>query len=130
MQCEAAMVREQMQVSEDRVQWRLEALLQDWAQWCMSYRPRLGFPSGVWSGGGFAESKTFEDMCSECDGVVNRNIEAAIDDLTPAQRAAVYRHYGIAAVFRFPRTNYAEQLDQAHTTLRRALPRRGVMLDY
>lgn len=118
---------------EERMMRRLRGLLQEWADWCRSYRPRLGFPGGSVCESGDATrtaSKTFEDLCADCDRTINRTVEAAIDDLTPAQRAAVYRCYEVAAVFRFPRDNYAEQLDQAHAALCVTLPKRGVMLDF
>ena len=112
----------------DAVGRRVVWLLEGWAEWSRSYRPKLGFPGrGVC---GAAASKSFEDLCDECDSTVNHAIDAAVDDLSPAQRAALYRHYGIAAVFRFPRFNYAEQLELAHHDLRRTLPKRGVMVDF
>lgn len=51
-----------------------------------------------------------------------------MQDLMPAQRAAVMRRYGIAAVFRFPRDNYEQCLLMAHEVLIKALQRKGVML--
>lgn len=104
---------------------RLVVLLSDWADWCGSYRPRLGYPAAA-AGLGGAGMCDFESMCEEVDGVMYRSIDAAVDDLPPAQRAALYRHYGLTAVFRFPRNNFQTLLDEAHDALRRALPRRGV----
>lgn len=114
---------------EDRMRARLDALLDGWAAWCRSYRMRLDYAPGVLQGGAVT-SKSFDDMCDELDHSTNERIDAAVDDLPPACRAALYRHRGLSAVFRFPRENYAEKLDQAHDRLLHVLPRKGVMLDF
>lgn len=111
---------------EERLE-RLCFMLEDWAQWQQGYRMKLGYPTRSLSGGGCRAVETsYEDLYASVDNAMFEAIEAAVDDLPPAQRAAVCRRYGIAAVYRFPRDNYAEQLDLAHDALIRTLPRRGV----
>lgn len=105
----------------------LVALLEDWADWQRSYKPRLGYPSRSLTC--YSESsQTFEDMCESVDNQTFATVDACVQDIVPAQRAAVMRRYGIAAVFRFPRENYEQCLLMAHEVLIKALPRRGVML--
>lgn len=105
----------------------LRHLLEDWARWQGSYGMKLGYPK---NSAGFAGRgvHSFDDMCEEVDSQIRQIIDTAVDDLPPAQRAAVLRCYGIAAVFRFPRDNYQEQLFAAHERLLLELPRRGVVL--
>ena len=105
----------------------LVALLTEWAQWQRAYAPRLGYPSKsltCYSEG----SQDFESLCDAVDSQTFASVDACVQDLVPAQRAAVMRRYGIAAVFRFPRDNYNECLGQAYESLVVALPRKGVML--
>lgn len=105
----------------------LVALLTEWAQWQRAYSPRLGYPSRsltCYSEG----SQDFESLCDAVDGQTFASVDACVQDLMPAQRAAVMRRYGIAAVFRFPRDNYEQCLLMAHEVLIKALPRKGVML--
>ena len=105
----------------------LVALLTEWAQWQRAYAPRLGYPSRsltCYSEG----SRDFEGMCEDADNQTFAAVDACVQDLVPAQRAAVMRRYGIAAVFRFPRDNYEDCLMGAHEALVVALPRKGVML--
>lgn len=118
-------------MNRDRVDLaRVEALvglLEDWARWQRGYRMKLGFPtrSAVVANGA---STDFESMCEASDADVMGAIDAAVDDLPPAHRAAVMRRYGVAAVFRFPRDNYESCLVAAHEALLDVLPRRGVMV--
>lgn len=105
----------------------LVALLTEWAQWQRAYSPRLGYPSRsltCYSEG----SQDFESLCDAVDNQTFASVDACVQDLMPAQRAAVMRRYGIAAVFRFPRDNYERCLMLAHDVLIKALPRKGVML--
>lgn len=104
---------------------RLVGMLEDWAAWQRRFRPSIGFRSRSFAGAG-AGATTFEDLCDETDAHTYLAIEAAVDDLLPAPRAAILRRYGIAAVFRFPRENYEQQLVEAHQVLLRSLRRRGV----
>jgi len=105
----------------------LVALLTDWAQWQRAYSPRLGYPSRsltCYSEG----SQDFESLCETVDNQTYATIDACVQDLMPAQRAAVMRRYGIAAVFRFPRDNYEQCLLMAHEALMRTLPRKGIII--
>lgn len=105
----------------------LVALLTEWAQWQRAYAPRLGYPSRsltCYSEG----SQDFESLCDAVDSQTFASVDACVQDLVPAQRAAVMRRYGIAAVFRFPRDSYEQCLMLAHEALTKALPRKGVML--
>ena len=105
----------------------LVALLEDWADWQRSYKPRLGYPSRSLTC--YSESsQTFEDMCETVDNQTFATVDACVQDLMPAQRAAVMRRYGIAAVFRFPRDNYEQCLLMAHEALMRTLPRKGIII--
>lgn len=108
---------------------RLSVVLEDWADWSRRYHTRCGYERASLCGE-VPLSKDFESMCAQSDSVKNAAVDAAVDSLPPAQGAAIMRCYGLAAVFRFPRANYAEQLDLAHGTLMKTLPRRGVDLDY
>lgn len=103
----------------------LISLLEGWASWQANYRPKLGYPSRSLSC--YCEASTdFDEMCDEVDSQMFATIDVCVQDLPPAQRAAIMRRYGIAAVFRFPRDNYAEMLQAAHERLMVVLPRKGV----
>ena len=105
----------------------LVILLEDWAKWQSSYREKTGFKhksAGFISGG----LSSFEDMCEQSDNATMRTIDASIDSLLPAQAAAVHRKYGVCAIFRFPRANFEQILEQAHDRLIITVKRRGVVL--
>ena len=105
----------------------LVALLEDWSQWQASYRLRLGYPSRSLTC--YSESaQDFESLCESVDHSTFSTVDACVQDLAPAQRAAVMRRYGIAAVFRFPRDNYEQCLLMAHDALIVSLTKKGVML--
>jgi hypothetical protein len=106
---------------------RLRVILEDWATWQRTYRPRLGYPSRSLTC--YSEGSTdFEGMCEEADSATYAAVDACVQDLVPAQRAAVMRRYGIAAVFRFPRDNYGACLLAAHERLMVELPKKGVII--
>jgi hypothetical protein len=106
---------------------RLRVILEDWATWQRTYRPRLGYPSRSLTC--YSEGSTdFEGMCKEADSATYAAVDACVQDLVPAQRAAVMRRYGIAAVFRFPRDNYGACLLAAHERLMVELPKKGVII--
>lgn len=106
---------------------RLRGILEDWATWQRTYRPRLGYPSRSLTC--YSEGSTdFEGMCEEADSATYAAVDACVQDLVPAQRAAVMRRYGIAAVFRFPRDNYEACLLAAHERLMVELPKKGVVI--
>ena len=105
----------------------LRNILEGWADWQRTYNLRLGYPSRsltCYSEG----SRDFEGMCEDADNQTYASVDACVQDLMPAQRAAVMRRYGIAAVFRFPRDNYEQCLLMAHDVLIKAIQRKGVML--
>lgn len=105
----------------------LVSMLTEWASWQGQYRMRLGYPSRSISGySSRSDGSRSDDLYQAVDNARFEAIDTAVDDLMPAQRAAVQRRYGVAAVFRFPRDDYAEQLDLAHQALMRLLPRKGV----
>lgn len=105
----------------------LVRLLEDWAAWQSTYRPKTGFKS---RSAGFVALglQSFEDMCERSDNVTMRTIDASIDSLEPAQSAAINRRYGVCAVFRFPRQNYEQVLIEAHNRLIVICKRKGVVL--
>lgn len=106
---------------------RLKVIMEDWANWSKGYRMKIGWPSrSVGMESGYGASSTFDDLCEESDKSVNNMIDAAVDDLDAGKKAAVYRCYGIASVFRFPRGNYDELVINAHDDLLESLPKKGV----
>lgn len=107
---------------------RLKVLMEDWATWCSGYRMKTGWPSrsiGMESG---YVSSTFDDMMEGVEQEMMRSIDTAVDDLEPVYKAAVYRCYGLASVFRFPRGNYNDVVLLAHDELLLTLPRKGIAL--
>lgn len=120
------MMREDVQAMKRSVD-ALVALLTEWADWQRGYRMKLGYPShSAGMGGGGLQS--FDDMCDAVDSESMRITDAVIQDLPPAQCAAIMRRYGVAAVFRFPRQNYEQCLMDAHERLILELPRKGVIV--
>ncbi len=113
-----------MHVSETEA---LVLLLEDWAAWQSSYRPKTGFKS---RSAGFAclGLSTFEDMCHQSDNATMRALDSAIDDLDPAPRAAINWKYGVCSVFRFPRDNFEQTLILAHDRLVIICKRKGIVL--
>lgn len=103
---------------------RLHALMDEWVMWCRSDFPRVGFPrySAMIQGAPASGADRAESGRAEVVG-------AAVEDLPPIQRAAVHRRYGVVAVWRFPRNNYAEMLEQALDALIKILRRRGIDID-
>lgn len=105
----------------------LVVLLEDWAKWQSSYRPKTGFKSR--SAGFMALGlSSFDDMCEESDKTTMTKLDTAIDDLEPAQSAAIRRRYGVCSVFRFPRNNYETTLVLAHERLVVICKRKGIVL--
>lgn len=104
---------------------RLKNKLEDWAEWYRGYMPNLGANSGAFmktTGG-----HDFESLFAAAEKTAFKAIEVAVDDLTPAQGAAIRRRY-LGETWRFPRDNYAVLLDDAHDALLISLPKRNVML--
>lgn len=111
--------------AKSRQQQRLVAILEDWANWCHRGHERLGYPTRSASCGG-AGANSFDDMCEQVDTQVSQLVDAAVSDLSPMDRAAIYCEYGLARVFRFPRSNYDAVLSAAHAALMIGLRRKGV----
>ena len=108
---------------------RLKVILEDWANWCKGYMVNNGWPSrSPCMESGYGSSCSFDDLCDSVDREVNRKIDASVDDLEPGKKAAIYRCYGLSAVFRFPRGNYDELVISAHDDLLASLPRKGVSI--
>lgn len=85
----------------------------------------MGYPSraiGLCSG---YVSKSFDEFCEELDSAIAHAMDAIIEhELTPVQRAAVYHKY-LHAVYRFPRNNYDEVLNQALDSISSGMKRKG-----
>lgn len=105
---------------------KVENLLSDWAKW-MAHDPRIGFNSRVPILSTGMGSSTFEELLEQVDGLAMRAVDASVDSLPPSNKAAIYRAYGICAVYRFPRDNYAECLEKAHDLLCVTLKRKGIL---
>lgn len=104
----------------------LVGLMTQWADWQKGYRMKLGYPShSAGMGGGGLQS--FDDLCDSVDSETMRTVDGVVqEDLTPIERAAILRRYGVAAVFRF--RDYEGVLQQAHERLFVLLPRKGVIV--
>lgn len=100
---------------------RLHAVMEDWVAWCRADVPRVGFPrySALVQGAPACAADRADSSRAEV-------VDAAVDDLAPIHRAAILRRYGVMAVWRFPRNNYAEILDAALEALIVILKRKGV----
>lgn len=107
---------------------RLVVILENWAEWNSRYVGLHHTSHSVGLTSGYGASKTFEDMLADIENSVAQLVEAAIDDLPTGQVAAINRRYGLCAVFRFPRGNYEDLLLQAHETLMKTLPKKGVVI--
>lgn len=101
-------------------------LLQDWANW-MRNVPGVGFPSRVPILSTGMGSSTFEELLEQVDGQAMRAVDASVDSLPPSNKAAIYRAYGVCAVYRFPRDNYVDALENAHDMLAITLRRKGIL---
>lgn len=104
---------------------RLKGLLEDWAVWTEGYRP--GLSARAASIIQTAGSHDFESLFAGVEKQMMKAIDAAIDDLPPAQGAAINKRY-LGIDWRFPRDNYAVMLDLAHDTLLVTLPKRNVLI--
>jgi hypothetical protein len=89
-------------VTDDRIEWHLE----NWANW-MHAKPRMGFDkkSTVLAS---SSSRDFDEMCEEADLYAARATNAAIENLTPAEQAAIERKWDICGVWNFKRQNFLE----------------------
>jgi len=107
---------------------RLKVIMEDWANWSKGYRQNIGWPSrsvGLESG---YVSSTLDGMMDGVERRINESVDAAVNDLDPGHRAAIYRCYGLSSVFRFPRGNYENLLLESHDLLLVSINRKGVLI--
>ncbi len=104
---------------------RVESHLDNWASWMRSYKPRLGLPSRAVALASNA-SQDFEDLCEVADSYAAKATDAAIDNLTPSQQAAINRKW-LDAVYRFPRDNYLDSYNAALQKLAPQLEAQGLV---
>lgn len=109
-------------MNHERVEWHLE----NWANWSRSYRPALGLPSRALALASNS-SRDFDEMCDEADSYAAKVTEAAIENLVPAEAAAVYRKWDICSVYRFPRHNFIEMYTAALQKLAISLDAQGLV---
>lgn len=102
----------------------LAAVMADWVEWMRRDDSRVGFPahSALVRG---AEGCVYE----HAESARIEAIDAVVSDLAPIHRAAVCRRYGLVAVWRFPRENYAEVLQGANEALIAGLKKKGVDIE-
>lgn len=113
------------------VDYWLDWHLQNWADWMHQKDLPDGYPHN--SCCGIVQNFTTVDLDNDytydhLDTDLAHRTNAVIDSLPPAQRAAVYRKYGVTAAFRFERDNYADLLVLARAAILIGLRRRGVWL--
>ena len=107
--------------SPERVEWHLW----NWSKWMRSGANKQAAPresSGLTSGGA---SQNFDDMVEAVDRRVAATMNVIIDDLPPAQSAAVHHEY-LHSVYRFPRGNFAALLAEAKLGVGHGLAKKGV----
>ena len=107
--------------SPERVEWHLW----NWAKWMRSGANKQAAPresSGLTSGGA---SQNFDDMVEAVDRRVAATMNVIIDDLPPAQGAAIHHEY-LRAVYGFPRGNFDALLIEAKAGIGRGLAKKGV----
>jgi hypothetical protein len=107
---------------------RIDEVLQKWAEW---HRTQdlvdVGYPktaAGFFSNG----LKTWDDLCSSTDNATMATIDACVTSLPPPQAAAIERAYGLCAIYRFPRGNYQDCLENAMVALSVSFRAKGVEL--
>lgn len=104
----------------ERVLWHLH----NWSSWMSSGRTVDRLPRRS-VGIGNSHSSSFEDMAEASDVRCAMITDAIINDLPPAQACAVMRQY-LESVYRFPRDNFAQQLEEAKRVIGIKLAIRGV----
>ena len=100
-------------------------ILLDWAEWHQGDTVDIGYPK---KSPGFFHCglKSFEDMHDSVTAEKMAIVQACINSLPAPQGAAIERAYGICAVYRFPRDNYQECLENAFMALSVAFRAKGV----
>lgn len=108
----------------------LDAHLQNWAFHMRAKELPEGLPESAC--GGIIGYKTVDwdsdGVYSRLDAELSDHCDAAVQNLEPAQRCAVYHEYGLTAVFQFPRLNRDMLLVRARHEIRATLLRRGVVV--
>ncbi len=104
----------------DRVEWHLW----NWSRWHKTGGSEQGvkIAVGLTSGGA---SQNVDDMTENEDRKCARTTNTIINDLPPAQGAAVHHEY-LHSVYRFPRGNFAALLAEAKSAIGRGLAKKGV----
>lgn len=110
--------------------WWIEFYLENWVRWMESGGKPDAVPDHA-SGGAENYSSMDWDACQTAYEQMDlRNAiatNATIEDLDPAERAAIYSQY-LVAVFRFNRHNFQSVLTTAKLKVGRGLDRRGIFL--
>ena len=108
---------------DDVVYRRIDWHMSNWERYMRS----IGLLSLAYSASqGAMGSSDFEGMCRDSDQVCARAVDALIQDLRPAQQAAVWVEHGLTTVWRFPRLNRAKLYEEAKEEIERGLKARGV----
>lgn len=103
-----------------RIDWALET----WAEWVEAPDGSMWYPRhsvGMENGTG----DVWEQWCAEADIALAKAVDAILESMPPALRAAVHRRY-LDAVFQFPRDNYAECLLDARQRIAIGLRKRNL----
>lgn len=109
------------------VDYWLDRLLSEWAEWMQRPGIRLGLPKRAAVGENYTSLDLDNEIAYDAlDDDLAIRTNAVIDGLPPAQRMAIYRCYGIVSVWRFPRDNYADVLIIARANVLTGLKKRGV----
>lgn len=105
----------------ERVEWHLS----NWAHWVAAESPELWYPrrSAVLMGSMHSD---FDALVAEVDSHCAATVEALVQDLTPAQRAAL-EHRWLGTSWRFPRHNLDELLRAASDLIGQGLDKRGIV---
>ena len=117
------------QQKADAIRARFEAvigILQDWSNWHKGYRIRVGYPpkSAGFQSGGSVSDDTSEHSYAAADNARFEIVEACVDDLMPAQNAAIYHRY-CHTVYRM--RDYTGSLSDAHDRLCIVFRQKGIM---
>jgi len=105
---------------EARLEWHFD----NWRKWMRDGVLTEGYPakSSGFIGGGL--SRTFDEMVESADTRCAEIVDAVVNSLSSAQRAAVYHQY-LYAVFRFPR-GFDDAIAAARLRVAVLLVQRGV----
>jgi hypothetical protein len=118
------------ETQKDRAYW-LETMLLNWARWMSAPELPEGMPDKACGG---AQNYSTYDANSESahdklDVTLAEATNAAIDALETLQQMAIYRAYGVIAVFRYQsELAYAKALELAKIAIADNLERRGIWL--